>query len=192
MSSVQPTIIVPPSLVGRADIARLIREMESLDATIVAQRIRGLQPDASRVTQVMSDIAEANALDLTNDDHRTTIKTQLKLLKAKGAVVHMTFAEEPTPEIMVKMVAWIRANLHPSALVQTGLQPGIVAGCIVRTPSHIYDFSISSVLSAKKAILRKLIGDFTMDAPATVASAATADGGVVTAPAAPVAQGGAA
>jgi F0F1-type ATP synthase delta subunit len=105
----------------------------------------------------MSDIAEANTLDLTSDDHRATLRTQLKLLKARGSVVHMTFAEEPTPEVMVKMVAWIRSNLHPAALVQTGLQPGIVAGCIVRTPSHIYDFSISSVLKSKKPILKKLI-----------------------------------
>jgi F0F1-type ATP synthase delta subunit len=159
MSSAQPTIVVPPSLVGRADISRLIRELEALDAVIIAQRIRGLQSDASRVTQVMSDLAEANSFNLIEDDDRTTIKSQLKMLKAKGAVVHMVFAEEPTPDVMVKMVAWIRENLHPSALVQTGLQPGIIAGCIVRTPSHIYDFSIASVLKAKKPILRKLIAD---------------------------------
>jgi hypothetical protein len=159
MSTAVPTINVPPLVVGRADISRVIRELEQLDSTIVAQRIRGLQPDATRVTQAMSDLADLNHLDLTQDDHRTTLKTQLKLLKTKGAVIHMVFAEEPNPEFMSKMVSWIREQLHPSALVQTGLQPGIVAGCIVRTPSHIYDFSISSVLKSKRPILKRLIAE---------------------------------
>lgn len=159
MSSAAPTITVPPLVVGRADISRIIRELEQLDSTIVAQRIRGLQPDATRVTQAMADLAELNHLELIKDTDRTTLKQQLKLLKVKGSVVHMVFAEEPNPEFMSKMVTWIRNELHPSALVQTGLQPGIVAGCIVRTPSHIYDFSISSVLKAKKPILKKLIAD---------------------------------
>jgi F0F1-type ATP synthase delta subunit len=43
---------------------------------------------------------------------------------------------------VAQIVAWLRQNLHPTALVTVGLQPSIVGGCIVRTPDHFYDFSL--------------------------------------------------
>ncbi|HYH74350.1 MAG TPA: hypothetical protein VD735_00155 [Candidatus Saccharimonadales bacterium] len=161
MSNVQATITLPPSLVGSADAARLIRELEALDATITAQEVRKLQVDASRVTQTMADVAAVNALDLTVRDHRVSLKQQLKLLKGKAPIVHVIFAEQPDPTFMAQIVEWARRELHPRSLLHTGLQPGIIAGCIVRTPSHIYDFSIGSVLKAKRDILTRLIKERT-------------------------------
>lgn len=157
MSNLQATIILPASLVGTADTARLIRELEALDATITAQEVRKLQIDTSRVTQTMADTAAINSIDLAQRDQRTALKQQLKLLKTKAPIVHVVFAEQPDPTFMAQIVEWSRRELHPRSLLHTGLQPGIIAGCIVRTPSHIYDFSIGSVLKSKKGILTKLI-----------------------------------
>jgi hypothetical protein len=178
MSHVEATITLPPTLVGASDAARLIRELEALDAAVTAQQLRKLQVDVSRVTQTMADVAAANSLDLAERDHRVSLKQQLKLLKSKAPVVHVVFAEQPDPTFMGQIVEWARKELHPRTLLHTGLQPGIVAGCIVRTPSHIYDFSIASILKGKRDILQKLLHDAPAvpDVPAApVASAPGAD-----------------
>ena len=153
MSQAEPALVVPPTLVSRSDASRLVREVEILDDTIRAQMLRGHTADISRVSQILADIAAANKLDLTNEGQRLQLKEAIRTLKSKSPVVHVIFAEEPRPEFMHQLVAWMRDTLHPATLIHVGLQPSIVAGCIVRTPSHIYDFSIQHILKSKKPML---------------------------------------
>lgn len=157
MSQATTEFKLPASLVSRTDAARLIRELDILDNNIRAQTIRRQQVDTSYVSPMLMDAAQANGLDLTNDDHRQQLATSLRRLKTKSPIVHIAFAERPQSEFMQQMAAWVRSQLHPGSLIHIGLQPDIVAGCIVRTPSHIYDFSIRHILKAKKPMLLKRI-----------------------------------
>jgi hypothetical protein len=54
----------------------------------------------------------------------------------------MSFASDPSAVFTVKIVIWLRTNIHPYLLLQVGLEPRIAAGCIVRTPNKQYDFSL--------------------------------------------------
>lgn len=152
-----PNFLIPASLVGRSDASRLIRELDMLDNEVRTQRIRGQNVEASSASNVLVELAEMNKIDLKDDKHRQLLVDSLRRIKIKSPIIHVTFAEHAHPEFMQQIVAWVRQELHPGALIHVGLQPGIVAGCIVRTPSHIFDFSIQHVLKAKRPILNKYL-----------------------------------
>lgn len=137
-------ITLPPSLIGQVDISRMLREIEKIDNDLEGQHAR--TPDQPlaipAMTKALSEVAQLNQLDLLDINTRKKLLATFRYTKDKAPQVHITFAVDPEPEIVALMVAWLRQNLHPMALVTVGLQPGLMGGCVVRTPDHIYDFSL--------------------------------------------------
>lgn len=148
-------LILPPSLTGQVGISHLLIEIESVDNDLGTQKIRS--PGATLVVPAISrqlkEILELNKQSIVSSKDRATLIRQLKTTKEKAPVIHITFASEPEPSILVQLISWIRTNLHPSALVTIGVQPAIVGGCVFRTPDHIYDFSFRNQLVASKSLL---------------------------------------
>ena len=135
--------MLPKSLVGRIEVARLIRELERVDVDLTAQAIR--TPDDVHIpvtSQILSDVLVLNQIEIRDERQRKQLMEVLNKVKDTAPSMQITFASNPEPEITHQLVEWIRVNLHPVALVTVGLQPGLVGGCVVRTPDHIYDFSL--------------------------------------------------
>lgn len=162
MSSPAPTFMFPPALVSRADLARLAREVEALDNELEAQKVRAHSSNGANqhvsyhmptMTRSLSDFIELNKLDLADDRGRMTLKEQLRALKDKAPVVHMTFASEADLDVLRQLVAYMRKEFHPQALLSVGLQPNLVGGVYMRTPSHVHDFSVRSRLKTKRGII---------------------------------------
>jgi F0F1-type ATP synthase delta subunit len=72
----------------------------------------------------------------------------------------MTFAVEPDPDFLQQIVLWLRHEVHPQALLSVGLQPAIVAGVYIRTPNHVHDFSVRSLLQGKRDLLIQKLESF--------------------------------
>lgn len=149
--------IFPAALIGRSDLARLVREIETIDNDLEAQRVRnrGTQGGYSMPTmsRSMTDFLEQNAIDISNDRARMEFKEHLRALKDKAPVIHMTFAVEADPEFLQKLTAWIRQEVHPQALLSVGLQPSLVGGVYMRTPNHVHDFSLKALLKGKRDVM---------------------------------------
>jgi len=153
--------VLPSALIGRADLARLLRELETLDNDLESQRARNQgkaegyhMPNMSRA---LSDFLETNKIDMANDHTRMQLTTQLRKLKDHAPVVHMTFATDADPESLEQVVTWIRSELHPQALITVGLQPSLIAGVYVRTPNHVHDFSVRAHMQdSRKLIVESL------------------------------------
>src|SRR3546814_786555 len=136
--------VLPPKVIGRADLNHLIMEIEKVDYELGAQAVRS--PDQPLVlpslTRTLTDLLTSNNLSVESPDHRQSLLAELRKAKDHAPVVQITFAVDPEPDALGELLAWIRENLHPSALITVGMQPSIIGGCIVRTPDHIYDFSM--------------------------------------------------
>ena len=143
------SLTLPASLVGRADIVRVLREIEELDNDLTSQAIRepGKPLTVPSLSKSVSELVELNGIALTDQGSRTGLVANMRLAKNSPSV-QLTFATEPEIEVVIDLVAWIRTHLHPAALVIIGLQPAIVGGCVVRTPDHIYDFSMRAHFKA--------------------------------------------
>lgn len=148
-------IELPTIVFGPVEINRLLRELEELDNFIQQANIRepGKQPPLPKTSRSLDAVANNNNLNLLLPSDRKKLQQFLTSVKTKAPVIHMSFAADPSATFTAKIVAWLRTNVHPYALLQLGLQPNIAAGCVMRTPNKTFDFSLRNHLAAKRELL---------------------------------------
>lgn len=139
-----PQLLLPALIFGMVEIRRLKRELEALEDYVRQAAIRepGKQPPMPRVSRLLEAVATDNALQLLQPEHRAQISQFLEYIEKEAPNLHMSFAADPSSAFTAKIVAWLRANIHPHALLEVGLQPTIAAGCVVRTNNKVFDFSL--------------------------------------------------
>lgn len=153
--------ILPPSTVSKVDFSRLVHEVEWIDGELTTKTVRsraGVRKHVEPVlTEQLVDFLQANKIDLleASSRERTLLVKELRLLKDKAPVIHMTFASAADGESLQQLSAWARESVHPQALITVGLQPALVAGVHVRTTNRVYDFSLRSKLEESRGVLLK-------------------------------------
>lgn len=110
-----------------------------------------------KLTRVLNQLAAENNINLLELTERTKLSNALGELYKHAPSLHISFAAEPSPKALEKLVVWIRNNIHPQALIQVGLQPSIAAGCFLRTPNQTFDMSLRANLKKSEPQLLKLI-----------------------------------
>ena len=98
--------------------------MASLDDFIMQSELR--QKDHSvklpHTSLLMEKTLEINKVNLLDKEERALLKEFLNNTKAKAPVLHMSFSADPSPAFMVKLITWLRQEIHPVVLVTIGLQ----------------------------------------------------------------------
>jgi F0F1-type ATP synthase delta subunit len=152
---------IPLALASRADVNRLLREVGKLDDFFLGANARqsGSPIQPPRVTRLLSGVAQENQLNLLQEKDRKYLKAELESVAKNAPEMHISFAAEPSPKIMEKILDWLRQNIHPQALVIVGLQPEIAAGLVLRTPNKIFDMSMKTYLKEQEVYLIKLISE---------------------------------
>ena len=154
--------VLPASIVSRLDVARLLNEAERIDDELTQTAVRARAGVASGVQLVLSerftDFLQANQIQFSDARQRDEIIKQLRQLKDKAPIIHMTFAVEADPESLGQLAQWLRESVHPQAIIATGLQPALVAGVYMRTPNHVHDFSLRAKLQGNRDLLVKELG----------------------------------
>ena len=153
-----PTFVFPPALVTRADLARLVREVESVDNEFEAQKARNQATGKTGyrlpvLSRSLGDFLDINKLDLADDHGRMVLKEQLRATKDKAPIIHMTFAVEADPTSLAQLVTYLRKEIHPQTLLSVGLQPSLVGGAYIRTPNRVHDFSLRELLASKRGVI---------------------------------------
>lgn len=149
--------VLPVAVVGLVDLGRLIRELERLEDAMQGEHLRSGQPENTlqlpKLTALLEEAAAVNHIDLTQQHSRQSLLTFFKLLRKEAPRVHMSFSADPQPEFMAKIVSWLRNNVHPHVLVAVGLQPGIGAGCVMRTTNRYFDMSLGKRFAGNRELL---------------------------------------
>lgn len=150
---------LPAPVVSSVDIARLTRELEAFEDYMGQARARktATKQTPPRTSRLLEELVGANSLNLLQDGDRARLAKFLKSLES-APMVHISFATDPSAAFTEKIVSWFRANIHPTMLVQVGLQPNIAAGCIVRTNNKVFDFSLRQNFVEKQQMLIDAIG----------------------------------
>lgn len=148
---------LPPNVISRVDVARLVAEAERIDNLYTADaahtKVGDTHHEDIRFTDQFAAFIEANSITLDDSHVRTVLIKELRQLHHKVPTMHMTFAVTADPEGLAQLTDWLRKNVHPQVVIETGLQPGLVAGAYVRTPNHIYDFSVRAALREHESVL---------------------------------------
>jgi hypothetical protein len=147
--------ILPVGIVSKADVVRLKKELEELDENLNQSRLRkGGEPSSvPKTTTVLEDFAQAAGSNLLHKDDRAKLLKLVEMIETTSPVIHISFATTPNPAFLEKITKWFRQEIHPTTLLQTGLQPSIAAGCVVRTPNKQFDLSLKHFLVDKQDLL---------------------------------------
>ena len=167
---------LPTIIFGPVEIHRLIRELEALEEFLQQAKIRepGKQAPLPKTSRSLEIVASDNNLNLLTPSELTKLRQFLESVSKKAPVVHMSLASDPSAVFTAKIVAWLRTNVHPYALLQLGLQPSIAAGCILRTSNKTFDFSLRNRFLQQRDMLMASIDRTT---PATTVAAAAPEAG---------------
>lgn len=151
--------VLPPSVVSKIDVSRLVSEAEQVDSALTAAMVRA-KAGAEQVAQPvlsteLDEFLKQNELNLTGGKQWSELVAQLRLLKDTVPVIHMTFAVPADRTSLQELTQWVRTSVHPQAVIEVGLQPALVAGVYLRTPNHVHDLSLRSLLTAQHDVLVK-------------------------------------
>ncbi len=151
---------LPPSIVSQADVTRLLRELESYEE--VAEQ-RSLAKGAAKAAKPVrySDhlraVADELSLELSRRADRQKLLRFLEYVRTKTPVISVYFAREPSYETQTRLVTWFRREVHPQALLDVGVRPSIIGGCIVRSANRYFDYSLAAGLDQADETLHKRI-----------------------------------
>ena len=151
--------VLPPSVVTKVDVTHLLSEIERVDNDLTTAAVRakagsGDMPQIS-LSQQLTDFMNQNSIRPNSSNERTELIKQTRLMKDNVPTVHMTFAVEADRQSLQQLAAWLRASVHPQAVIAVGLQPALIAGVYLRTPNQVKDLSLRSMLKSGRGLLVK-------------------------------------
>lgn len=149
------TLVLPVAIVGQVDLGRVQREIGRIHTTLQAQALRspGATAELPKLSQLLDDFVQTNKLNLREVSDRSNAVEFLEDIKNSSPRVHMSFSADPSVQFMSRITTWFRQNIHPTVLITVGLQPGIGAGCVVRTPNKYFDLSLGKSLADNRELL---------------------------------------
>lgn len=150
---------LPPAIISKVDISRLVREFEDVDNTLTAKNVRKKAGASDEETPAMSPqlqaFLDANPVNLEDSGARSDYIKQLRLLKNNVPVMNMTFAVVADAESLQQLSAWLRQSVHPQTVIDVHVQPALVAGVYLRSQNHVFDFTVRNALKEKRGELKK-------------------------------------
>lgn len=154
-SAAAKKLVLPVSVIGKADVGRIEREVASVNDFLEQAAIRqpGSKLSLPKTTRLMDEVVSTNSLNLLVAADRKALLDFLADTRDNAPQLHMSFSAEPSGVFLQKLTTYIRQNIHPVALLQVGLQPTIGAGFMLRTTNKYYDFSLRTALKAKHDVL---------------------------------------
>lgn len=147
---------IPLSVMTKRDVARLVRELDELEDTLRQASLQK-KPGSTTVSisQSLRETAHVNNIELKTVAARKQLREDLTNLKTTAPIMHISFAASPRADFLSKIAGWFRREVHPHALLEVGLQPSIAAGCVLRTNSKYFDFSLRRRMIDSKDLLAK-------------------------------------
>lgn len=149
------TFKLPNSIGTIVELNRLSREAEQVDETLRQAGLRngGSATSLPKVSRSMNELLEANNLNVLHEKDRNELLKILQYLQTHAPSVQISFGADPSADFTKKLITWMRSELHPYLLLKIGLQPSIGAGCVLRTDSKYFDFSLRQHMDAQREIL---------------------------------------
>lgn len=152
---------LPTSIVSQLEVSQLLGQLERFDnelTTISSLDKVGVSSQRQpQPAEQLSDFIELNSLQLESSGQRADLIERLRQLKDHTPVIHLTFAAEADRESLQQLVEWLRASVHPQAVISVGLQPDLVGGVYVRTLNRVHDLSLRARLAGHRHLITQKV-----------------------------------
>lgn len=157
MSS-EPGIQLTDIVVTPLELGKIQREIFALDEFLSADN-HGKSSGSSLpyTSPLLQNLVKAAKLNLLKVDERNQFMQQLQFVRRTAPVIQISFGSEPTKQALRVLVRWFRENGHPNTLISPGVQPALAGGCVVRTSTKTFDFSLQKLFkNTRNELAQKL------------------------------------
>jgi hypothetical protein len=119
--------ILPFSVITVHDVNQLIRELDSIGDFFINIKSRDKTAilNLPQTSRLLEDVIQYNKLNLSKAQDREWLKLILQSVRTQAPALHISFSRDPNRNFLEKIVANIRREIHPLAILEVGLQPGI-------------------------------------------------------------------
>lgn len=149
---------LPTILASKQDITHVHRELRVFTDLVMQSVMRHDNPiQYPPISATLRALATENQIDLRNEDACQQLLADLETLNKEAPTVHISFPIDPSPEVIQKLITWLRKEVDPRIVIQIGLQPTIAAGIVMRTPNHQFDFSLRQHLYRNRDKLKEAL-----------------------------------
>lgn len=161
MADANNDLRLPIQVTSRAEVSRLIREIDEIGSFMEQAAIRrsGSAMHLPRTSRLLDEMAASSELNLLVAKDRGELMGFLVSVKSKAPVLHIGLGVDPSPVFVQKLLTWLRKEIHPVLLLHIGLQPSIGAGCTVRGNSLYLDLSLRKHFHGQRALLISRLRD---------------------------------
>ena len=152
----EPGVQLIDAIMTPIELGKILREAFTIDEFLSADSHgikSGLRMPA--MSPALQSIVTAQNINLLQPEHRARFRQQLDFVRRTAPTVQVSFGAEPSRQALRVLVRWFRENGHPNTLIAVGVQPHIAGGCIVRTSTKTFDFSLQQLLQKNRAELAK-------------------------------------
>lgn len=151
---------LPSSIATKSDVVAVLRNVDDVLDKYVENNIREQEgvdfKDRAEVASNLALLVSENKLEVSVETLKS-LKQWLEHLKDHAPVVRFTFANDPTPDFLSKLVTWLRQESGHFVLIRYGVQPTIAAGCLMYTPARRYDFSLRQHLLSSNKVFSEVL-----------------------------------
>jgi F0F1-type ATP synthase delta subunit len=144
----EPVILLSDIIVTPLELGKVQRELFALDEFLSADS-HGKSSGSSLpyTSPLLSNMLKSSGLNILKPQERDQFTKQLDFVRRTAPVVHMSFGSEPTKQALRVLVRWFRENGHPNTLINPAVSPKIAGGCILRTSTKTFDFSLQKLFN---------------------------------------------
>lgn len=139
------SLVLPNQIVGLRELKRCLDELDAtideMVATAVKRRTGAEALSPSTLPSSITTLIAANQLTLATKSDLVALKRRLQGLVKQAPRFRFTLVAEPSDQLLVELVAWLRKNINPTALIDVRVSPHIGGGFILQTPLRRYDAS---------------------------------------------------
>jgi len=153
-------LYLPNELITRQDLRRVGREASALLDVLQQAHVRakqGVKTTMPRVSPILEALAASNKIPLDNAQAVEGLVANIEAWQEAAVTFNFSFASSPSAAFLQKLVAWLRREITPLAVVQVGLRPSIAAGCILKVNSKTFDLSLGRRLNEQKSKLQEVL-----------------------------------
>ena len=148
-----PGVILPDAVITPVDLGKLQREVFALNEFMAASATKTGSRNMPFMSGALKSLAKQSNVNLLNAEERAALLKRLEFVRRTAPGVQMSFASDPSKQALRLLVRWFRENGHPNTLITVGVQPNIAGGCVVRTATKTFDFSLQQLFQANRDAL---------------------------------------
>lgn len=149
----EPGVELSDTIITPLDLGKIQRELFAIDRFLTAGSDRSPGGKMPYSSPELKQIIDKSTLNLLKAEDRTQLINRLQFVRRTAPKVQISFASEPSKQALRPLVRWFRENGHPNTLISVGVQPSIAGGCVVRTASKEFDFSLQKYFKESSPIL---------------------------------------